>query len=392
MRIGLIAEYNPFHLGHAAQLAALKRAYPQAQLIIAMSGAFVQRGLPAVVDKWTRAAWAVRAGADLVVELPVLSVLRSAEGFAADGIHTLLALGIDTLACGMENPADIDLLRLAPDDAAVRAYLASGASYGTARTRALADLSPRAAALTRRPNNLLAGYYLRTLLALAPAVTVIPLPRTTTRTAAALLGHPLPAADTPISATAVRHALATGQIPAALLPAAVASDLSAAPRTDLTRYELLALAALRHFTSADAARYGTFSEGLEHRWYAARHAAGLRAFWDTVATKRIPRARLRRLTAQLLLRILATDLTATHHAPCEWLRPLAMTPAGAALLRRATVPVIAKTADAPALLGPDTLRRFAYDLTATDLAALCATDAHARTGGQDYTRHPVIVT
>ena len=391
MRIGIIAEYNPFHLGHAAQLAALKREYPQAQIIVAMSGAFVQRGLPAVIDKWTRARWAVRAGADLVVELPVLSVLRSAEGFAAGGIHTLLALGIDALACGMEDPAGLDLLRLAPDDTAVRAYLASGASYGDARTRALADLSPRAAALARRPNNLLAGYYLRTLLTLAPAVTVIPLPRTTTRTAAALTGHPLPTADTPISATAVRHALADGQIPDNLLPAAVASDLAAAPRTDLTRYELLALADLRRFPPADAARYGTFSEGLEHRWYAARHAAGLRAFWDTVATKRIPRARLRRLTAQLLLRITRTDLARTADT-AAWVRPLAMTPAGAALLRCATVPVIAKTADAPRLLAASDLHHFAYDLTATDIAALCATDAHARTGGQDYTRHPVIVT
>lgn len=392
MLIGIIAEYNPFHLGHAAQLAALRQAHPDARIVVAVSGSFVQRGLPAAIDKWTRAAWAVRAGADLVIELPVLSVLRSAEHFAAGGVRLLLALGIDILACGMEDPADIDLLRLAPSDERIRAHLAAGCTYGEARTRALAELDPRAAALSRRPNNLLAGYYLRTLAAASADVSVLPLPRTTTHTAAARLSLPLPDEDLPVSATAVRTALAQGQLLRDLLPADVARTLADSPhRTDLRRYELLALADLRRFTPSLAATRADFSEGLEHRWYAARHANTLPAFWDAVRTKRIPLSRLRRLTAQLLLGFAADDLARHDAAGAAWIRPLAMTSAGAGILRRAAVPVIAKTADAPALLAPDTLRRFAYDLTATDLAALTAIDETARTGGQDYTRHPVIV-
>ena len=68
--IGLIAEYNPFHNGHAYQLEKIGERYPDATIVVCMSGSFTQRGLAAIADKWTRAEWAVRGGANLVLELP----------------------------------------------------------------------------------------------------------------------------------------------------------------------------------------------------------------------------------------------------------------------------------------------------------------------------------
>ena len=98
---GIIAEFNPFHNGHKYlldQAHGLK--------IVAMSGNFVQRGEPAIIDKWTRAQMALENGADLVVELPFLVAVQSADYFASGAVDILAKLGIDTLAFGTETAMD----------------------------------------------------------------------------------------------------------------------------------------------------------------------------------------------------------------------------------------------------------------------------------------------
>jgi predicted nucleotidyltransferase len=87
---GIICEYNPFHLGHQKQLDTIKAEFGEESAIVCiMSGNFVQRGMPAIFDKLTRARAAVDCGADLVLELPVTAALSSAEGFAAEGVLLL---------------------------------------------------------------------------------------------------------------------------------------------------------------------------------------------------------------------------------------------------------------------------------------------------------------
>ena len=91
--IGIIAEYNPFHKGHAHQLEELRQKYPNATLLVVMSGDFVQRGTPAIFSKFDRAQWAVMDGADIVFELPSMFAVSSAEYFAAGGVRLLHSLG-----------------------------------------------------------------------------------------------------------------------------------------------------------------------------------------------------------------------------------------------------------------------------------------------------------
>lgn len=98
---GIIAEFNPFHNGH---FYLLEQA--QGLKIVAMSGNFVQRGEPAIIDKWTRAQMALENGADLVVELPFLVSVQSADYFATGAVDILSRLGIDTLAFGTEEALD----------------------------------------------------------------------------------------------------------------------------------------------------------------------------------------------------------------------------------------------------------------------------------------------
>ncbi|MCO4593163.1 putative nucleotidyl transferase [Streptococcus infantarius subsp. infantarius] len=98
---GIVAEFNPFHNGHKYLLSQAEGVK-----IVAMSGNFVQRGEPAVVDKWTRAEMALRNGADLVVELPFLAAVQSADYFAQGAVDILERLGVDNLAFGTEENLD----------------------------------------------------------------------------------------------------------------------------------------------------------------------------------------------------------------------------------------------------------------------------------------------
>ena len=93
MTVGIICEYNPLHLGHQKQIDRIRAVFgPETAIVCAMSGNFVQRGMPAIIEKNYRAKAAVACGADLVLELPVTTALSSAEGFAAGGVRILNSL------------------------------------------------------------------------------------------------------------------------------------------------------------------------------------------------------------------------------------------------------------------------------------------------------------
>lgn len=108
--VGLITEYNPFHNGHAYHLKKAKELTKSDYVVVVMSGNYVQRGTPAILDKYTRTEMALANGADLVIELPVLYATSSAEGFASGAIRLLHDLGIITSICFGSEHGDIKLL------------------------------------------------------------------------------------------------------------------------------------------------------------------------------------------------------------------------------------------------------------------------------------------
>ena len=137
---GIIAEYNPFHNGHEYQLKEAKNLTGCDYVVVCMSGDFVQRGLPAVGDKYSRAKAALLAGADLVIELPTIYATASAEYFAKGSIGLLNRLGCDDICFGSEN-GDIKLLEntaRAMDAASEKyddeifSYIKNGMSYAKA--------------------------------------------------------------------------------------------------------------------------------------------------------------------------------------------------------------------------------------------------------------------
>lgn len=176
---GIIAEYNPFHSGHAYHLSCARRETDADYVIAVMSGNFVQRGAPALLDKYTRARMALSEGADLVLELPPAWSCASAEYFAGAAVCLLGQLGcVQTLCYGCETP-DSSLYAkictiLLEEPPLYRRLLhqasRQGASYAAAREKALLALLPAteqadAAAILKNPNNILALEYRKAIAA-----------------------------------------------------------------------------------------------------------------------------------------------------------------------------------------------------------------------------------
>ena len=180
----IIAEYNPFHLGHAYQLANIQADF----VVVLMSGNFVQRGEPAVIDKWRRAEMALAGGVDLVLELPVSAAAGSAEYFAAEAIFLLeQSQIIDELSFGAEYPDLVSLQALAKImtnesagfSAALKNSLKNGRSYAAARQEAVETLFPDSGYghILKGSNNILAIEYLKALLTCHSQITPHLIPR-----------------------------------------------------------------------------------------------------------------------------------------------------------------------------------------------------------------------
>ena len=183
---GIITEYNPFHNGHAYQIREVRRQTGADYVIIIMSGDFVQRGEPAIVDKYLRAHMALQEGADLVLELPVLFSCAGAEYFARGGVSVLNSLGcVDTLCFGTEQEHLSDFepaaALLTEEPPAYRqrlaSYLKEGMGYPAARSAALSDCLDTDISFLRKPNNILALEYLCALKRLDSPITPVSIQR-----------------------------------------------------------------------------------------------------------------------------------------------------------------------------------------------------------------------
>ena len=175
--VGIITEYNPFHNGHRYQIRKARELTGADFVVTAMSGDFVQRGEPALFDKYTRTAMALEGGADLVLELPVRFATSSAEDFAACGVALLDRLGVvDHLCFGSElGRLDVleqtaDILVAEPDGfrEELRKCLAAGYSYPRAREMALMKVMEAGERrsddnMLSSPNNILGIEYLKAL-------------------------------------------------------------------------------------------------------------------------------------------------------------------------------------------------------------------------------------
>lgn len=309
--VGIITEYDPFHNGHAAQLAMLRERGVNA-VAVCMSAGAVQRGGIPLLPEPVRVRAALQAGADLVIALPAPYASAGAEAFAAAGVHLLAALGCDTLAFGAETPDPDRLLAAARllDSPALqpplREALAAGRTFAAARAAAAEALCPGTGDLLRAPNNILGIEYCKAILRHGAAMAPLPLPRLGAAHGAGVPGSHagLPLASASYLRGAVQRegveALASF-VPAeafALYREAASEGLLACPE----KFDAALLALLRARAPGGFAGCRGTSEGLENRLETAVGAAtDAEDLYARMKTKRYPHARLRRLALDAAL-------------------------------------------------------------------------------------------
>lgn len=328
---GIIAEYNPFHNGHLYQIQEVKKKFPDAPLVVAMSGNFLQRGEPASFDKWTRAEQALANGADLVVEMPVLACVQPADRFAFNGVSILASLGVTDLFFGAEH-AEYDfadyarLVQSAHGD-----FKTYSESYAATFQKAVAT---KIGHNVDQPNDLLGLAYAKANLKLGEPLRLNPIQRKNANYHEVELK-----AGTIASATAIRQHYLAGNL--AKLSAYVPEATLATLKTQrlLTwddffpylKYKLL---------STTPARLGEIygmAEGIEYRLKEQMERLPSTADFDqwlkAVKTKRFTYTRLSRLACALLLELTPAEVKEYNKAP--YMRLLGFNAKGQQVLSRA---------------------------------------------------------
>lgn len=311
---GIIAEYDPFHNGHAWQLQQAKALGAQ-RVAVAMSCGLTQRGALPLLPESVRVQAALTCGAGLVFALPAPYACSGAECFARAGVQLLAAAGCDALVFGAETPDAALLMEAArvlsgaEYRTALKARLAAGSrSFAAARQAAVEAVCPGTglAALLDKPNNNLAVEYCKAILELGASLVPIPLPRQGA-------GHGQALTETGgqfASASALRTLWQNGgadaaapYVPAEVLPL-YREAFAAGQYTDLAAAQRCQLALLRSRCAGTApfAQVRGISEGLEHRLEAAVRSSTTHAeLLDSLTTVRYPRARMRRLAMDAAL-------------------------------------------------------------------------------------------
>ena len=377
---GIIAEYNPFHTGHKYQIDHVKGTLGADYVVIAMSGDFVQRGTPALLSKYVRAEMALRAGADLVLELPVSCATASAELFARSGVQLLDGLGVvDTLCFGSECGDTEILMKLAgilveePEEfkSALRRNLKEGMTFPKARSLALGEVLPgneseKYQQVLSSPNNILGIEYCKALLRLNSRIRPVTIRRegmgyhentvpekNSTVVSPDLQSH----TDFFASATAIRNlvlqdspdldALAS-QIPKQAFPVFQEAVNSGEFLTESSLDSILSYCLMKENTKS-LSSYMDVSEDLARRIINQQNL--LLSFSQSVSvlkTRELTRTRIQRALLHIILNI--------HTAPAQipFARVLGFRRESSELLsqikQHSTIPLITKLADAQNLL------------------------------------------
>ncbi len=408
---GIVAEYNPFHTGHAHQIARTREALGEGTAIVAvMSGNWVQQADCAIADKWTRARLALMGGADLVLELPTVWALSSAETFARGAVSILHAAGVvEVLSFGSEWGRVEPLCRVAqcldgPDYlGALNRFVDQGMSFAAARQGAVQEvLGEEPAALLASPNNNLGVEYIRALNALNSKIQPMTVRREGSghNAVARRGGEHGPGAALPdrprfVSATQIRLDLLEGAWDRAepyLVPGGRAVlEGCCVGLPGLNRVERALLARLRTMGAEDWARLPDSgqAEGLPKRLErTGRTCPDMEAFFTQAKTRRYTHARLRRLVLWAFLGLGEAD----RPEKPPYLRVLGFNNRGRALLRemkdRAALPILTKPGRSREL---DEAGRRLFELEArcTDLYGLCFPSPPAP--GREWTEGPVIL-
>lgn len=320
--LGIIAEYNPFHNGHMYHLQKAKEQSGAQYSICIMSGNFVQRGNTSILNKWKKAEMAILNGIDLVIELPTIYSVASAESFSLGAIKLLENLKIvDTISFGTEtndfaalnNISGIVCEEPKKYKELLNQELKKGLSFPKARENALMlylNDNKRYANILNEPNNILAIEYLKSLKKIKSTIQPVPIKREK------VYYNDNTIVDEFASATAIRELLKNKQFSEIrkVVPIETYKILSQESELenivlDLSKYEKEIIYNLRKMTVEQIADLPDVSEGLEYSIKnAASFANNLKDLMGVVKTKRYTTTRIQRILICSLLGITKKDV------------------------------------------------------------------------------------
>lgn len=383
---GVIVEYNPFHNGHRYHLEQARKK-SQADVVIAiMSGNFLQRGEPAILDKWVRAEQALRNGADLVIELPVYYAVQSADYFAKGGVNLLHSLGVTDLCFGTDSGHELDYEAFAKfhndNDVAIAQTFSlltdKGMSYPQQMTEVYRQLYPEWPLDINSPNHILGMSYAKENQKYSSPMKLHPLKRL-----AANYHDKEITSQEFASATAIRENVLNDKLGKvkAVVPDITHRDLEALPLVnwDLAwpylKYQLLSK------KPEELATIYQMVEGIEYRLVACvKKATSFSSFVNQVKSKRFTWTRIQRLCLYIFLNITDQDMKSAWEAP--YLRVLGFNDSGREFLnerrKKVSLPLVTK-------ISRDNEKQLELDIKAGKLYQLLTNDSQ----GQDFARRPI---
>jgi predicted nucleotidyltransferase len=424
--LGIITEYNPFHNGHKFHIEQAKKLSGCDYVICVMSGNFIQRGEPALLNKWARTKMALTNGVDLVIELPVSYVLQSAEHFAFGAVKILNSLGIVDYICFGSEHGDINpLTKIAQILVKEPEYISGlikhnmhiGDSYARAREKAVIsylkefnDLSYMSdfSGIISSPNNILGIEYIKALQALKSKI----IPLTIKRFKAGY--NDLKSYDNIASATAIRsilenHKYSTNTNDASdydsiekLLPPSsfyiLNDELKIGQGPIFTKhFDTTIISLIRKMGREQLALYPDVNEGLQNRIIEAVNSCGsIKDAVHRIKTKRYTYTRLMRIMFNALIGIdkASFDEFQSYGGP-QYIRVLGMNKSGQKLLKSAhgkvNLPIIVKPSSYKQSCNPLLIKMIELDFLATDLYTLSFDNPKLRTGKLDLTTSPIII-
>lgn len=405
--LGIITEYNPFHLGHRYMIEEAKKKSCADRVVVVMSGSFVQRGEPAFFDKWTRAKAALLNGVDMVLELPVLFATANAETFASAAVRILEETGIvDVLCFGSEsgNLSNLqEAAKLMTDETEefrtlLKSHLDLGLSYPTARSKALETISNINSKILSEPNDILALEYLKAL----ERYKCNMIPMTIRREGSGY--HSTSLENKFASASAIRKGILEDQVAQAFAQVPencyelYGKTLSVGTAPILWKnYAGPLNYKLRTVSAQYLQEIFEVTEGLENRILrSVDDCYEIDNIIDFIKSKRYTRTKIQRIILHILLEIKGTEVsyfTKKLHMP--YIRVLGFRKETADILGDLTMnakcPVLTNLKKAPNILDEDGLHLLALEKTATDLYTMTTPNPIYRNTNQDFTVPMVIL-
>ena len=378
--IGIICEYNPFHFGHKYHISKAREISGCENVICIMSGSMVQRGECAIFDKWTRAKNAIDGGADLVIELPAIYALQSAEKFAYGAVSILHKTGVVDGLCFGSEINDIETLKKAANMIydpgpeyidALKSKLSEGVGYPVACEFALKSVLTDIPDSIFAPNSTLGISYIASLLKLGSSIVPFCIERNNDY-------HSDCSEDGYKSATVIRDMIYSGKAYEDFCP-----DYNACPTHRLKNAESYILGFFRSVSPKKLTEISGYENGLENLVInSAKKACTIEEFFALCTGKRY--------TLHRIMRFCMCALLGIHKMVEEpdYIRILGFNSKGASLIKAmketSHLTPVTKTAD---YRGSEA---FEIDIGATDLASLCCDSEKERYCGKDFTKSPYV--